>query len=185
MNNYYLKLSKIIAFSLLFSYVFIIGTTIVLAQEATSPSGEDNHVYSNGTVIPKVAEEKVDLVSPPSQIINFDIRNPGNSPFIHDETYSNMTDRYGTIRNEKAYLAFGKIIEFGIKTLIKLVGVMALFGITEGIVRLVISHGEEEVHANGVKMIMWSTVGLILALIAHAVVTALLQFILGVGDVSI
>lgn len=186
MKRHFPTYTRLLTICLLASYLFIVGSTIVFAQSGEESSSPDTETNNEDVVETKTAEEIPDLIKPPSQVVNFDVRNPGNSPFIHDATYSVMEgDRYGTIRNDKAYLAFNKIIEFGIKTLIKLVGVMALFGITEGVVRLVVAHGDESISENGIKMITWSTIGLILALLAHALVTALLQFVLGVGDVSI
>lgn len=128
------------------------------------------------------------LIKTPSQIQNLDVRNPGNLPFVHDDEISDMNPeggRYGTISNESGYIAFGKALEFAIATLIKLVGVMCLFGITEGLIRLIVGHGNEEVYGKGIKMIMWSLVGLVLSLIAHAVVTGALQFLTGIGSLDL
>ena len=118
----------------------------------------------------------------------YHVRNPGNLPFVHDEKYAKMdidANDYGTIKNETGYFAFEKAIEFGITSLIKLVGAMCLYGIFRGLVRLVVGHGEEEQYTKGAKSILWAFVGLILALIAHALVTALLQSLTGVGTINI
>jgi len=116
------------------------------------------------------------------------IVNPGNLPFIHDDSIANATPgdhQYGTISNESGFMAFGKALEFSINTLIKLVGVMCLFGVTEGLIRLVVGHGNEEVYGTGIKMIMWSIIGLILSLTAHAIVTGSVQFLTGVGSLNL
>ena len=116
------------------------------------------------------------------------VKNPGNLPFIHDEGLADLDPKskhYGTIHNETGFRAFIEVLDFSIRTLIKLVGVMCLFGITEGLIRLIVGHGNEEIYGKGIKMVMWSIVGLALSLIAHAVVTGALQFLTGVGSLDI
>ena len=133
-------------------------------------------------------QAEYDLKSSPNNDMYLEVVNPGNLPFVHDKELSNLdlnSNHYGTIHNETGYKAFAKALDFSIKTLIKLVGVMSLFGLTEGFIRLIVGHGNEEVYSAGVKMIMWSIVGLILSLIAHAVVTGALQFLTGVGSLNL
>jgi hypothetical protein len=147
----------------------------------TGPGGVAGNKQGRKIPVPNL---NYPLSSPP---ILPNVRNPGNLPFIHDPELSEMTDmsKYGTIKNETAYQAFQKAIEFGIKTLIKLVGVSSLFGITYGLVHYAIAHGETELQEKGTKMILWSIVGLILSLISHAIVTGLMQFLTGVGTINI
>jgi len=176
LSNYLLKMKKIITLTLLtfsvLSFLFLFNI-----QSSFAANTEDTIKDNPLTNTPNMDE--------------YHVPNPGNLPFVHDEEVAYIsnedveTGRYGTIRNDSAYIAFGLAIEFGIKSLIKLVGVMCMFGVTSGLVKLVIAHGNEEVHKKGIDMILWSLVGLVLSLTAHALVTGLMQLLTGVGTINI
>jgi len=178
-------LTLFISFFIAFIFISVFPFSLTYADDAASPDDKEEYLIEESSL--DQIKDSRKLTEAPN-MTEYHVRNPGNLPFIHDEKYAKMDitqNNYGTIKNDSGYFAFGKAIEFSIKSLIKLVGAMCLYGIFRGLVRLVVGHGEEEQYKKGIQSILWSFVGLILSLIAHAVVTALLQTLTGVGTLNV
>lgn len=61
--------------------------------------------------------------------------------------------------------------------LLRLIGAFALFGVLYNAFRLIIQSADEQVQEKARSGLLWSIVGLVIVLLAHALVTALVQIL--------
>lgn len=160
-------------FSTIFSLI-IIATVLYSASFSTvyaQTSGESGSGSSsnNGNL-------KNYLLSNPTKDSEFQkgIINPG-LPTVNSD---NIATPAGDIPYAKGVLAGQSIIGWIILSLLKLIGAFALGGVGVNIFILLFSAGNEEKIKKAKKGILFSLVGLILALLAHAFITAVVQYLL-------
>ena len=114
------------------------------------------------------------LVSNPTKELERGVINAGGLPSIGDSAT-------GQIANQQGIAAGQSIISFVIKTMLKFIGLASLIGLLYNAF-MIVSHGyNDDKRPEYIRGVLWSIGGLVIALVSHAIVTAIVQF-LNQGD---